>query len=267
MSAALRTSEKNSGKLNFDMCGRFAQRFTWEELLALLELCNFKEDLPDDFWENLEKRREGQEARYNIAPTQRATVIRSGAEKLAEPVAMRWGLIPPWARDESIGLKCINARSEEASSKPAFRGAVRQRRCLVPLSSFYEWQAVEGQKQKQPWSIGVRDVPVFAVAGLWERWEGGPEPVETFAVMTRAANEFMSPLHERMPVIVEPKHYLLWLDSEMSEVEKLEAVMAPFPASRMRAHRVSTRVNNVRNDDETLLEEVAGREEPGTLFG
>ncbi len=205
-------------------------------------------------------------ASYNVAPTQFAPIVRlnENGERIAS--MLRWGLIPSWSKDESIGSRCINARSEDAATKLAYRGAAKSRRCLVPLSSFYEWQTIDGQEQKQPWSIRVRDVPLFAVAGLWERWEQGLEPIETFAMLTRSPNSLIARIHDRMPVIVRPEHYDAWLDPKNENYASLENVVEAFPAEQMEMHRVSTRVNSVRNDDAALLSEVQQTKEAPTLF-
>lgn len=196
------------------------------------------------------------EPRFNVAPTQSAPVVRVDAEGRRVAVSLRWGLVPFWASDPAIGSRLINARGEEAAGKPSFRAAFKARRCLVPMSDFYEWQALPGEKRKQPWAFRVRAVPLFAVAGLWERWEKGPtgEPLETFALLTCAPNALLEPIHTRMPVIVPPALYDLWLDPAVTRAEALAPVLQPFPAEAMEGVRVSTRVNAPTHDDPTLLE-------------
>jgi putative SOS response-associated peptidase YedK len=167
--------------------------------------------------------------------------------------------VPFWADDPSIGNRLINARSEEAASKPAFRAAMKSRRCLVPVSGFYEWQAIAGEKRKQPWYFTVKDAPLFAFAGLWESWSGGkgeklPEPVETFTILTGKPNELVAPIHNRMPVIVRPEYYDRWLDAKATDPAALADVLEPFGAERMDAWKVSTRVNAPANQGPELAE-------------
>lgn len=234
------------------MCGRFTRKYTWQQLYQLMMLTT-----PPDS--------EELEPSFNVAPTQSSPVVRLDSHGRRTASMLRWGLIPSWAKDESIGARCVNARSEEAASKPAFREAFRRRRCLVPISSFYEWQPLEGERHKQPWSIGVRGTPLFALGGLWEHWEHAGQPIETFTILTRAPNEFMAAMHSRMPVIVRPEHYDLWLDPKRERPEELAPALEPFPSGAMEAHRVGRRVNSIANNDPSLLDEVPA--EPGGLFG
>ena len=197
-------------------------------------------------------------ARYNIAPTQSVPVVRrdeateGGGREL---VMLRWGLVPSWANELSIGAKMINARAETVSEKPAFRAAFRQRRCLVPADGFYEWQ-VEG-KTKQPMRITLDDGGLFAFAGLWERWTKGPEgPLETFTIITTDASSSIVHIHERMPVMLAGDDHATWLDPRAG-VDELKGLLRPFPPERLKALAVSTRVNNVRHDDSACLEPLA----------
>lgn len=237
--------------------------YTWEELVLLMNALQPGATLPDGFWERIHERREKYERnkgkRFNVAPTQSVPILRTDAAGMLEPAILRWGLIPSWSRDEAIGARCINARSEDAGSKPAFRAAAKHRRCLVPMSSFYEWEPLEGQKFKQPWSIRVAHTNIFAVAGLWEGWEHGPEPIETFTILTCEPNELMARFHARMPVIVSPEMYRVWMDPARENYADLGEVLKPFAAEKMEAHRVSTRVNSVANDDAGLLDPVGPR--------
>lgn len=192
--------------------------------------------------------------RYNIAPTQRAPVYRLHPGHGPELVPLRWGLIPSWAKDTTIGARLINARSETAHEKPSFRVALRRRRCLVPMSGFYEWRATPGGP-KVPHFIWLLNEPVFAVAGLFEWWQAPDgEPVESFTILTCAANAFMQPLHERMPVILARESHDQWLDPTVVDPAALSSLMIPYAADEMAARAVSTRVNAVRNDDPSLLE-------------
>ncbi len=221
------------------MCGRFARRSTREVLADCFGVD--LEDLP------------AFPASYNIAPQSVQPVVRQSQDSGAREFALaRWGLVPFWARDAKIGYSTINARAEEAATKPAFREALRKRRCLVPADAFYEW-ARKDAKNKQPFAIGLRSGEPCAFAGLWERWrpkEGAA--LETFSILTTDANEVVEPIHNRMPVILEPKDYDRWL--EPAAMERLPVdLLRPFPAEPMIAWPVSKRVGNVRNNDPELL--------------
>ncbi|MDB4947686.1 MAG: hypothetical protein JWM27_335 [Gemmatimonadetes bacterium] len=219
------------------MCGRFGVPFRGDELAAALDAQWRGEPL--------------QGPRWNVAPTQHAPVLflADGARRLE---MTRWGLIPSWAKDASIGSKMINARAETVAEKPSFRAAFRKRRCLVPMAGFFEWK--RDGKDKVPHWIHPAAGPVLTVAGLWERWHPvGAEPVTTFTVLTTAANGFMAALHERMPVIVAPAERDRWLDAEAPEAELL-ALLRAAPDDLLAAHAVSTRVNDARHDDAGLVE-------------
>jgi putative SOS response-associated peptidase YedK len=194
--------------------------------------------------------------RYNIAPTQTVAAVRQqtagGKRELA---LLHWGLIPSWSKDARIASSLINARCETLAEKPAFRTAFSRRRCLVLADGFYEWKK-EG-KQKLPQYFQLKDERPFAFAGLWERWRG-PEggsglPLESCTIVTTGANELCQPLHDRMPVILEPVDYDLWLDPALSDSQQLLPLLAPFPASEMQVRPVNPRVNNVRHDDQGVL--------------
>ena len=197
--------------------------------------------------------------RYNIAPSQGILVVRAapdGVDGAREAAVLRWGLVPSWAKDPDIGNRMINARAETVAEKPSFRAAFRRRRCLVPATGFYEWQAANGPKT--PYNIGMADGGLFAMAGLWEHWTA-PDgaAVETCAILTTEANELLRPIHARMPVIVAPGDFDLWLDPALAMPELLEPLLRPFDPAAMAAHPVSRHVNNVRNDDPACLESVA----------
>ncbi|TVQ30969.1 MAG: SOS response-associated peptidase [Phycisphaeraceae bacterium] len=192
---------------------------------------------------------------YNVAPTQPSLIVRPIAAGGREGAIARWGLIPSWAKDPSIGSRMINARAETAAAKPAFRAAMRRRRCIVPADSFYEWQAVEGAKRKQPWRIHRADGEPLRFAGLWEVWDQGDGPLESFTVITTAANDFMRPMHDRMPTIIEPEDTDVWLDPE-AIADAVQALLRPAADGALLAHPVSTRVNSPANDDPSLIETV-----------
>jgi putative SOS response-associated peptidase YedK len=184
-------------------------------------------------------------------------VIRQAVDGTArECVALRWGLVPSWADDPAVGNRLINARAETVASKPSFRAAFRQRRCLVPADGFYEWQKQAGKKQ--PFYIHLRGGGPFAFAGLWERWQGADEPIESFTIVTTEANELVRSLHERMPVILPREAYKHWLDPAYAKLEELQALLRPYPAEEMAAFPVSTRVNSPRVDDAACIVPVTG---------
>ena len=168
---------------------------------------------------------------------------------------LRWGLVPTWADDPAIGNRMINARSETVATKPSFRAAFRRRRCLIPADGLIEWQK-QGDR-KQPYLIGVGDGDLFAFAGLWEEWERGGEVIESCSILTTEANELMRPLHERMPVIIRPADYDLWLDPQVQEGSKVQPLLKPYPETEMFAYPVDPWVNNVRHNDSRCVERVA----------
>ncbi len=174
---------------------------------------------------------------------------------------MRWGLIPYWSKDSKIGYSTINAKAETITTAPAFREAIKRRRCLVPADAFYEWQKLD-PKTKQPFAIALNDGKPYAFAGVWERWRDpkSREPLETFTIITTDANELVEPMHNRMPVIVEPKDYDRWL-APADPAHLPVDLLRPYPAEKMTAWKVDQRVGNVKNDDEGLLSPPT--EEPG----
>ncbi len=188
--------------------------------------------------------------RFNIAPTQEAPVVRMGPGGAREVAMLRWGLVPPWAKELAVGTKMINARSEGVEAKPAFRAAVRERRCLVPATGFFEWKGAPGRKQ--PYAITLPDRPVFAFAGLWETWkprEG--DPIETFAIVTTEANDAVAAIHDRMPVILPREAEDAWLSGASVEACRL---LTPYSgAIALRA--VSRVVSNVKNDLPACLDD------------
>ncbi len=187
--------------------------------------------------------------RYNIAPTTEVLVVRA-AEGVRDSARVRWGLVPRWAKDPSIGARLNNARGETVAEKPAFRDAYRRRRCLVPASGFYEWKAEAGRKQ--PYYIYPVSGELFAFAGLWERWNGPQAPLETCVIVTTDANEKMRSVHDRMPVIVAPDDYGQWLDCRPET--DAAALLRPCDPKEIAVRRVSRAVNNARNESEKLIE-------------
>ncbi|MFM9873417.1 MAG: SOS response-associated peptidase [Fimbriimonadaceae bacterium] len=199
------------------------------------------------------------EASYNVAPTDYSLVIRMVDGK-RHFWPMRWGLIPSWAKDEGIGVKCINARSETITEKPSFRGAVKYRRCIVPANGFYEWQGEKGFKQ--PYFIHRADGGMLAMAGLFEEWESPAGTLETFTIVTTDANREMSDIHSRMPVVLEAKDYGMWLDTGLTDAERLWGLMQPARDGTLAMYPVGKAVGNPRNEGPELMERVGG----STLF-
>lgn len=187
--------------------------------------------------------------RYNIAPTQPVPIIRQHPKEPRRELSLvRWGLIPWWAKDASGAAKMINARSETAATLPAFRDALKARRCIVPADGFYEWKRMG--KAKQPYCFEVNDGGLFAFAGLWERWKDpSGNWIRTCSILTTTPNAVTSTIHDRMPVILDPDSYDLWLDPGFSDVSAVSEMLKPYDARLMRCYPVSERINNVANDD------------------
>jgi putative SOS response-associated peptidase YedK len=187
--------------------------------------------------------------RYNIAPTQAVPVIRQHPTEPARKLSLfRWGLIPSWAKDSSAAASMINARSETASTKPAFADALKSRRCLIPADAFYEWKK-EG-RAKQPYCFEVNDGALFAFAGLWDRWmDPRGNLIQSCSILTTVANAVTRMAHDRMPVILDASDFDLWLDPGMKNVEEASELLKPYDPGVMRFYPVSSRVNSVVNDD------------------
>jgi putative SOS response-associated peptidase YedK len=207
--------------------------------------------------------------RYNIAPTQVVPIVRQHAREPKRTLAsMRWGLIPSWATDLSIGAKLINARAETAAEKPAFRDALQRRRCLIPADGFFEWKKLG--KGTQPYCFTLVDDSVFAFAGIWDRWRDPDKQwIETCSILTTTPNAVMAHVHDRMPVILRPDDYDLWLDPGFTKLEGLLELMKPYDARLMKKHPVSTRVGDPKNDDEQCAAkiELTMEQTQGSLFG
>jgi len=204
--------------------------------------------------------------RWNIAPTQQVATIRQHPTQPTRIFSlMRWGLIPFWAKDQSLGLRTINAMAETAAEKPAFREAFSRRRCLIPADSFYEWKKT-GVKEKQPYNFGLVSGSVFAFAGLWDRWRDlKNNVVESCTVLTTKPNALVGEVHNRMPAILSPDDYERWLDPGIKDVGEVVEYLKPLDARLMKKYPVSTRVNRPENDDAECAREVSITDAP-TLF-
>lgn len=214
------------------MCGRYSQQQSAEIIAQAFQVDHVPPLKP----------------RYNIAPTQSvATILQTAKNRQFK--MLHWGLIPSWAKDTKISSKLINARAETVAEKPSFRSAFRQRRCLILADGFYEWQQQEN-KQKQPFYFRMSDQSPFAFAGLWEHWNAQEtgETIESCTIITTESNDLMKSVHNRMPVILEPKNYDLWLDPEVKKSELLQPLLNPYPAEEMTAFAVSKAVNKPSND-------------------
>lgn len=192
-------------------------------------------------------------SRYNIAPGSAIVAVRPAPrDSTREVVALRWGLVPAWSKTDAPESRLVNARAETLASKPSFREAARSRRCVIPASGFYEWEAIG--RVRRPWYFRRRDERPFGLAGLWERW---PAPdgstIESCAVVTSDANEVMRPIHHRMPVMLTPAQCLAWLDPQVQDIDQLAPLLQPAPAAAMLAVAVSAHVSNVQHEGPECL--------------
>ena len=220
------------------MCGRFTQRTDSKELARAFGVAAAPEAEP----------------RYNITPFQEVLGVYESPEG-REMRFFKWGLVPRWAKDASVGARLFNARSETVAEKPSFREAFRKRRCIIPADGFYEWRKEGGRKQ--PFYFRMKDDSPFGFAGLWERWEGeAGAPVNSCTILTTEANEVLRPVHDRMPVIIHPEEYSLWLGAEAREGDLLREMLRPYPAGEMVGYPVSPLVNSPVSRGPELIEEL-----------
>lgn len=193
--------------------------------------------------------------RFNIAPSQRILVLRTrNHHQRREPVLLKWGLVPSWAKDQSIGARLTNARSETAFTKPSFRDSFRRRRCLIPATGFYEWTTLG--KRKQPHYVRLTSNEPFGIGGLWDVWEQNGNTIETCAILTCDANQAMQHLHPRMPVVIQPERYDAWLDPSQIDAAAVFQDLHPFPETRTAIYPVSDYVNNVHHGDSRCQEQI-----------
>jgi putative SOS response-associated peptidase YedK len=217
------------------MCGRYTLRTPIDVLAEGFEI----QEYPSSITPN-----------YNVAPTQEVAVVVEEDEKRKLEM-FHWGLIPSWAKDPSKGNKMINARAETVSEKPSFRSAFKKRRCLILADGFYEWQKTDDGKQ--PYHVKMEDGSPFVFAGLWEIWKD-EEEIRSYTIITTEANDLMGEIHHRMPVILPPEDYDMWLDPDFDEKESLVSLLKPYPSDKMQAYIVSRRVNKPSNNEPSVVE-------------
>ncbi len=220
------------------MCGRFSLHATPEVIAITFKLGKKNE------WS----------ARYNITPSSNILIVREDPAQGRVAELFKWGLIPGWAKDAAIGNKLANARGETVDEKPSFRNAFKRSRCLIPASGFYEWKSVAGRRQ--PYYMHPLNAPLFAIAGITERWQGPDGVIETCAIITTGPNGVMCNIHDRMPVILDACDHDAWLDPANQSVPALKQLIQPCADTTMAAYAVSTRVNAPKNDDAELIEPI-----------
>lgn len=226
------------------MCGRFTLTTSREVLARAFDLDETPALAP----------------RFNIAPGQDVATVWQTPEGRRELRPRRWGLVPHWARDAKIGSRLVNARSETAAEKPAFRGALRQRRCLVPADGFYEWSAsAPGARDRQPHYLSLPGREPFGIAGLYETWRAEDGSLlESCVLLTVAANDGVRPLHDRMPAILHRDDHARWLDPAQRDAERVRALLVPWAGAPLAVRAVSRRVNRPAHDDPACIEPLPG---------
>jgi len=192
----------------------------------------------------------GLSPRYNIAPSQDIPIIRN-TEDGQELVLAKWDLIPHWSKESKTKYSTINARIETVAEKPTFSTPFKNKRCLIPADGFYEWKVINGHKI--PHYIHMRKGGVFAFAGIWDRWEAEGETLDSCSIIVMPANETMKPIHERMPAIIAPAHYDLWLDQRMTEKDEIKGYLNSAPSSSLKFYPISPWVNSPQHDDESCI--------------
>ena len=222
------------------MCGRYSLFADFREIEERFGEATFEDD--------------EYEESYNIAPSQMVlSVINDGMKNRLG--YLKWGLVPPWAKDSKVGYKMINARAETAHEKPSFREALKKNRCLIVADSFYEWKRTEDRKV--PMRIKMKNNELFAMAGLWESWKSpSGELIHTCTILTTQPNELMSSIHDRMPVILKKEDEQSWLNPEMKSIDTLQTFMIPLENGLLEAYEVSDRVNSPKNNEPNLIVKV-----------
>lgn len=224
------------------MCGRYSLYADYRVILERFDIdeVSFEEE---EYAEN-----------FNVAPSQQVVAVVNDGKKNRLGF-LKWGLVPPWAKDEKIGYKMINARSETAAEKPSFRNAFKKKRCLVVADSFYEWKRTDDGKT--PMRIKLKSGEPFAFAALWESWKS-PEgkTVNTCSILTTKANELMDTIHDRMPVILTKEAEKIWLDPNVQDAEELGRLLQPFDSNELEAYEVSDAVNSPKNNGPELIKKV-----------
>ena len=233
------------------MCGRYTSTSTAAQVAAFFAAEEVKTDeLP---------------LRYNVAPSQQVYAIAErrpkdeGDEPRRQLGSFKWGLVPSWAKDPSIGNRMINARAETLSSRNAYKRALARHRCIIPANAFYEWQVreFEGRRRKAPYVIQHRDGSPLAFAGLWEVWhDAEDQPLRTCVIITTEANRLLASIHDRMPVVLPRKAWDEWLDPDNQDVTRLRKLLVPVPEKEFEAYEISTLVNNVRHEGPELIEPI-----------
>ncbi len=237
------------------MCGRFSQVFQEQDLMQISNALTTQGIADDHLLDLLSNTYATGKPSYNIAPTQHAMVIHSAFGLRKSVTQGHFGLIPSWAKDRSRSSSMINARSETVASKPAFRDVFRSRRCLLPIKGFYEWQRRSASSNRQPWYIQRCDDQPMFLAGVCDTWldpEHGHCEVDSFALITVPANAFMSPIHHRMPVVIESPQIPLWFDTN-TRPRDLDHLLSPAQSHILARHQVSTQVNSSANDGPDLI--------------
>ena len=223
------------------MCGRFIRTTPIERYSALFSASGSVE----------------LKASYNIAPSSQILLARNNAKGGRELVALKWGLVPSWSKEPKTEYSTINARAETIEEKPTFRNAFRSRRCLIASDGFIEWQK-KSDGTKQPYFIGLADQKPFAFAGIWERWEREGQILESCAIIVTQANDLMKPIHDRMPVILSPDFYNVWMNGKETSTSNLKSLLVPYPSDRMKSYPISTLINSPKNDHSDLILPLGG---------
>ena len=218
------------------MCGRYVRTTPIEQFARLFRAEGQPECSPS----------------YNIPPSTKVLVARNTPEGGRELAALKWGLVPAWSDEPKTEYSTINARAETVAQKPAFRFALRHRRCLIAADGFYEWHP-QPDGHKQPYFIYLKGHAPFAFAGIWEHWERDGKTLDSCSIIVTAANSLMQPIHERMPVILSPDQYDAWMDPNVTDAKHLLPLPAPYPPEKMQLHPVKTTVNSPRNEGPELI--------------